>query len=63
MQAIRDRILSSRELPGHLLDRAERVSPPLNAVATTDVKRAQAAAAADEAAARTVASLRTRLES
>lgn len=56
-------MLSSRELPGHRLDRAERVSPALNAVAATDVKRAQAAAAADEAAARTVANLRTRLES
>ena len=56
-------MLSSRELPGYRLDRAERVSPALNAVAATDVKRAQAAAEADEAAARTVANLRTRLES
>jgi amidase len=51
-RAIRDRTLSSRECLDHLLDRAKRVNPVLNAVVAVDVERAQAAAAAaDEAAA------------
>jgi amidase len=49
-QAIRDRQLSSRELLGELLARAERVNPALNAIVAWDVERAMAGAkAADDA--------------
>lgn len=49
-QAIRDRQMSSRELLGALLARAERVNPALNAIVGWDVERAMAAAmAADDA--------------
>jgi amidase len=51
--AIRSKELSSRELLGIYLDRIERLDPPINAVVTLDVERAQAAAAAaDEHTAR-----------
>ena len=49
-QAIRDRQLSSRELLGALLARAERVNPALNAIVAWDVERAMVRAkAADDA--------------
>jgi amidase len=52
-EAIRVRELSSRELLDIFLDRIERLNPPINAVVTLDVERAQrAAAAADERVAR-----------
>jgi amidase len=51
--ALRTRELSSRELLGHLLARADRVNPGLNAIVARDVDRAtDAAAAADNATAR-----------
>jgi amidase len=50
--ALRDRIISSRELLDHLLDRADDHNPALNAIVAFDVDRARAAAdAADQATA------------
>ena len=52
-QAIRDRRISSRELLEHLLARAERLNPALNAIVAWDIDRARTAAAtADDATAR-----------
>jgi amidase len=49
-RAIRDRELSSRELLDHLLDRAGKINPQLNAIVAWDTERARAAAdAADQA--------------
>ena len=48
--AIRDRLLSSRELTDHLLDRIDRENPRLNAVVALDPERARAAADAADAA-------------
>jgi amidase len=49
-QAIRDRVISSRELLDHLLARAERLNPALNAIVAWDTDRARTAAtAADNA--------------
>ncbi len=51
-QALRDRVVSSRELLDHLLARIDRYNPDLNAVVALDVERARAAAdAADRATA------------
>ena len=51
-QAIRNREISSRELLGELLLRADRLNPALNAIVAWDIDRAMAAAAiADEATA------------
>ncbi len=51
--ALRTRELSSRELLDHLLERADRVNPGINAIVAWDIDRAkQAAKAADEATAR-----------
>jgi amidase len=48
--AIRDRVISSRELLDQLLARAERLNPALNAIVAWDTERARtAAAAADDA--------------
>ena len=52
-QAMRDRVLSSRELLGHILARVEQRNPRLNAIVVLDADRARAAAdAADQATAR-----------
>ena len=49
-RAISERELSSRELLDHLLDRAGRINPQLNAIVAWDTERARAAAdAADQA--------------
>jgi amidase len=51
-QALRDRVISSRELLDHLLARVEQHNPGLNAIVALDTDRALAAAgAADEATA------------
>ena len=51
-QALRDRVVSSRELLDHLLARVDRHNPDHNAVVALDVERARAAAdAADTATA------------
>jgi amidase len=51
-QAIRDRVISSRELLDQLLARSERLNPAINAIVVWDVDRARsAAAAADDATA------------
>jgi amidase len=49
-QAIRDRVVSSRELLDELLARAERLNPALNAVVAWDTDRARTAAAAADSA-------------
>jgi amidase len=49
-QAIRDRLISSRELLEDLLARADRVNPELNAIVAWDIDRARAAAAAADQA-------------
>lgn len=48
--AIKRKEIGSRELLGVFLDRIERLNPPLNAVVTLDVERAQEAAGAADAA-------------
>ncbi len=49
-RALRDRVISSRELLDHLLARVEQYNPGLNAIVALDIDRALAAAdAADEA--------------
>jgi len=49
-RAISERELSSRELLDHLLDRAGKINPQLNAIVAWDTERARAAAdAADQA--------------
>jgi len=49
-QALRDRVISSRELLDQLLARSERLNPGLNAIVAWDTDRARtAAAAADDA--------------
>ncbi len=54
-QAIRARVISSRELLDQLVTSAERLNPALNAIVAWDLDRARsAAAAADEATARGV---------
>lgn len=49
-QALRDRVVSSRELLDHLLARIDQLNPDLNAVVALDVERARAAASAADAA-------------
>src|SRR6476646_8168689 len=49
-QALRDRIISSRELLDHLLTRIEQRNGRINAVVALDVDRARAAAVAADAA-------------
>ncbi|HXJ26459.1 MAG TPA: amidase family protein, partial [Streptosporangiaceae bacterium] len=52
-RAISERELSSRELLDHLLDRAGKINPQLNAIVAWDTERARAAAdAADQATTR-----------
>jgi amidase len=52
-QALRDRVISSRELLHQLLARSERLNPGLNAIVAWDTDRARtAAAAADDATVR-----------
>ena len=52
-QALRDRVISSRELLDHLLARAELLNPVINAIVAFDIDRARMAAdAADNAIAR-----------
>jgi amidase len=50
IQAIRDRVISSRELLDHLLARIQQINPALNAIVALDVDRARAAADAADAA-------------
>jgi len=49
-RAISGRELSSRELLDHLLDRAGKINPQLNAIVAWDTERARAAADAADAA-------------
>src|SRR6266851_1276131 len=49
-QALRGKVISSRELLEHLLARVEEINPRLNAVVALDVDRARANADAADAA-------------